>query len=923
MELRVLGPLEATAGTMPLALGGGKARALLARLVLDVNRTVSVQRLVDDLWGDAVPESAVKMVQIYVSQLRKVLPDPILRTRPPGYMLELEPEAVDVTRFTRMRGEGRAALSAGDPTTASARLRDALSLWRGAALAEFSEPFALIEGAHLEELRIACQEERIDADLALGQHAVVIGELEALVARHPLRESPHRRLMLALYRAGRQAEALAAYERFRRALDDQLGIEPSATLKDLQLAILNQDPGLDLVSVSRAGRPAAGKRGNGAARLPAPAPRRAANRTDFVGRAAELDGLQRALGAAAAGEGNAVLIAGRAGIGKTRLTEELAELARAGGATVLHGRCIQLVGLGLPYLPLADALRPLRGSAALDRLAVELSELPRLVPELGGRLAPAAAAPTRSDSRLRLFEEVLAVLEHLAAAGPLVLVLEDMHWADESTLDLVAFLVHTVRARPILVLATYRSDELRQGNHLHRLVTGLVGGGAATTLILEPLDRDELEAALAARWGRALGPELLAAIALRSQGNPFYACELSAAAARGESALPPALRDVLLATVGRLGADSRSVLRVMAAAGRAVPYGLLAALVPLGELELAEALREAVDHDVLVPEQAAGGFRFRHELFAEAVYGTLLPGEREVLHERLARALSDGAGNAAEIAQHWAAAGRPVEALEASLQAARDAEAVSGLTEALRHVERVLELWDQVPAAERLVGIALPSVLAWAAKLAGMSVPRENAVDARKLVGALPPGQALEVETVAARLGVSVEAAADMLATLEGELVERVADGVFRVAPLGVTEARRLYPTVVVLESLAVRQSPPFGPVALDALRNANERLLAARDEPATAIAADDDFHTALTADCGNEHLIAALQPIRRALLRYERVYMREPARVERSVAQHAAIIAALERGDHAEAAQRLRENLPGGLPDLREALES
>jgi DNA-binding GntR family transcriptional regulator len=173
-------------------------------------------------------------------------------------------------------------------------------------------------------------------------------------------------------------------------------------------------------------------------------------------------------------------------------------------------------------------------------------------------------------------------------------------------------------------------------------------------------------------------------------------------------------------------------------------------------------------------------------------------------------------------------------------------------------------------------------------------------------------------------VGVSAEAAAATLAALERDgLVERVAEHTFRWAPLAVSEARRLYPSVVVMESLAVRQSPRFDRATLDAMRAANARLRAATSDPAAAIAADDDFHRELTAGCGNAHLIAALGPVKRALLRYERVYMRDAARLERSVAQHDAIIDALERGDHAEASQRVRENLAGGLPDLTDALEA
>jgi DNA-binding SARP family transcriptional activator len=849
MELRVLGPLEATDGAVPLALGGRKPRALLARLALDANRTVAVERLIDDLWGDQVPESAAKMVQIYVSQLRKVLPQDVLITRPPGYAIELEPEAVDLTRFRTLHREGRAALSAGDAGAAATRLRDALALWRGPALAEFSEPFARVEGAHLEELRLVCLEERIEADLAEGLHSDVAAELEALVARHPLREPLHAQLILALYRAGRQAEALAAYERFRRGLDDELGIEPSATLRALQHRILNQHPSLELAD---APAPA-----NGSV-----APARPSG-GQFVGRADELGRLARALEAAASGDGGTVLVSGPAGIGKTRLTAELAASARARGCTVLAGRCIQLVGTGVSYLPLVDAFRPLSGSPALAPLVDDLQELQRLSPELTGGAAVAPAGP-RGDTRITLFEEVVAVLAQLSADQPALFVLEDLQWADESTLDLLAYLAHAVHGRRVLVVATYRSDEVRPGDPLQRLVTGFAGAGVATALPLERLTDEEIAALLAA----SSDAPVPAGIAARAEGNPFFARELLAAAQQDEDDLPPALRDLLLAHVARLGPESQAVLRVLAAAGRDVSYSLFAAVMPLDELALAGALRQAVEIDVVV---ADGTFRFRHALFAEAIYGTLLPGEREVLHQRLARALTDeprlaaSGAAAAEAAQHWAAGRRPVEALAASLQAAREAEAVSGLTEALRHVERVLALWDEVPDAEELAGVALPSLLAWARELAAHSSK----------------------------------------------------DG------LAVTEARRLYPSVIVLESLAIRQTPPFDAAAIADLRAANARMRAVAEDAAAAAVADDDFHRRLTANCGNAHLLAALDPIRRELLAYEHVYMREPVRVERSAAQHDAIIDALARGDHAGAAQLLRGNLSSGLPDLREALEA
>ncbi len=247
MEFRILGPLEVVDDRGELvSLRGGKGRALLAVLILNLNRTVAVTRLIDDLWGDEVPDSATKAVQIYVSQLRKALPPRLLHTRPPGYLLELAPDSVDLYRFERLVAEGRASLAGGDPEHASQQLTEALALWRGTALAEFPEPFAQVESVRLEELRLSALEERIEADLARGRHAELAGELDTLLRRHPLRERLHGQQMLTLYRAGRQAEALACYQDFRRALDDELGIEPSARLRELERRMLQQDPELEL-----------------------------------------------------------------------------------------------------------------------------------------------------------------------------------------------------------------------------------------------------------------------------------------------------------------------------------------------------------------------------------------------------------------------------------------------------------------------------------------------------------------------------------------------------------------------------------------------------------------------------------------------------------------------------------------------------
>ena len=246
MEFRVLGSLEVVDHDGPVALGAPKQRALLAVLLLHRGKPVSSDRLIDEIWGEQPPASANKIVQGYVSNLRKVLGDGRLVTQGRGYMLQLEPGRTDVDRFEALVAEGRRALENGDASTAGAVLGQALAVWRGPALTDFAyQPFAQSEIARLEESRLVALEDRIDADLASGEHARLVGELEALVREHPLRERLQGQLMLALYRSGRQADALETYRIARDRLIDELGLEPGPELKELERAILAQDPALE------------------------------------------------------------------------------------------------------------------------------------------------------------------------------------------------------------------------------------------------------------------------------------------------------------------------------------------------------------------------------------------------------------------------------------------------------------------------------------------------------------------------------------------------------------------------------------------------------------------------------------------------------------------------------------------------------
>ena len=309
MRFGILGSLEVADADGPLGIPAAKQRALLAVLLLHVNEPVSADRLIEDLWGERPPAAARKALQVQVSRLRKALGDGADRviSQPNGYLLRTEPGELDLDRFERLAGEGREALVAGDPERAIERLREALAAWRGPALADFAfDSFAQPEIGRLGDLRLAALEDRVDADLACGRHAQLVGELEALVSEHPMRERLQRQRVLALYRAGRQAEALDAYRAARARLIDELGLEPTPALRQLEEAILTHDPSLQ---APPAARPAAGS-------LPLPP-------TRTVGRDEDREAVAKLLRQP---DVRLVTLTGAGGVGKTRLALEVARV---------------------------------------------------------------------------------------------------------------------------------------------------------------------------------------------------------------------------------------------------------------------------------------------------------------------------------------------------------------------------------------------------------------------------------------------------------------------------------------------------------------------------------------------------------------------------------------------------------------------
>jgi DNA-binding CsgD family transcriptional regulator/tetratricopeptide (TPR) repeat protein len=456
----------------------------------------------------------------------------------------------------------------------------------------------------------------------------------------------------------------------------------------------------------------------------------------FIGRTQELARLRDLLARAADGDGEpmVVLLGGEAGVGKTRLVEQLAAAARGQGVRVLCGGCVPLGEEGVPFAPVTEALRGLVGDldpAELEAVAGPArADLGRLLPDLGWGAEAAPAAAVTGAAQGRLFELLLGVIQRLAAGAPLLWVMEDLHWADRSTRDLLAFLAAALRSGRVLLVGTFRSDELHRAHPLRRLLGELARNRRVQRLELPRFTRAELAEQLAALLGAEPPARVVEDIYARSEGNPFFAEELlRAGEGRGPGKLPSRLQEVLLTRVVRLRRGTQQLLRVAAAAGPGATQRLLAVVAGMDEAALLDALREAVDQQLLLPEPGGEGYVFRHALVAEAVYAELLPGERVRLHTALAGALEAGiesggppASRAARLAYHWSAAGDQPRALAASVQAAAAAEQACAFAEAQLQLERVLGLWDQVPDAEARAGmewIRLLSRCAEAAYAAG------------------------------------------------------------------------------------------------------------------------------------------------------------------------------------------------------------
>jgi DNA-binding SARP family transcriptional activator/DNA-binding CsgD family transcriptional regulator/tetratricopeptide (TPR) repeat protein len=665
----LLGPVEVgpTGGALAL-VAQPRLRVLLGLLAVAAGRVLSAGTLVDGVWGEEWSPRREQNLHVLVYQLRRRLAAAEPGVAPGnagtrlvragvGYRLALGPGELDVAVFTDLAGRGRAAARAGDPAQAAGLFGRALGLWRGPALADAAPlcPRLAGEAARLEESRLAVVEERVGCDLAAGRHGEAAGELAGLVAEFPLRERLAVLLMTALYRCGRRGEALAVYDTARRVLAAELGLDPGPELAGLQARVLADDPALAAPVAAAAPAPVTPAAPARAARQDAPgrpaparapaagtAPRQLVERGDFL---AQLEALR---GEALGGSGRLVFLGGEAGVGKSALAAALA--AAAAGHTVRRG-CCDNVTTAEPLGPLVDAL-----------------------PELAGVLAGDAGL-----SKFGLFQHV----RNLLSGSPLLVLVEDVHWADEATLDVLRFLGRRLAGSELMILATFRSEEVGRDHPLTVVLGDLATMPGVVRMQLPPLTGTGVRQLLEQASSELDAGEVY----LSTGGNPFYVTEVIAA---GSGQVPATVRDAVLARVSGLSQPGRDVVAAAAVLGRGSAADLLARVSgqPLA------AVDECLHRGVLVADGNA--VSFRHELARLAVQHSLPRDQRAQVHaQALAELIARGSGDDRQLAYHAAGCGdrtavlrhAPVAAARASRLGAHR-EAAGQLDLALRHYDR-------------------------------------------------------------------------------------------------------------------------------------------------------------------------------------------------------------------------------------------
>ncbi|WP_170201316.1 AfsR/SARP family transcriptional regulator [Actinocorallia herbida] len=765
MAVRLFGVLETDLGARTARPGTPRQRALLAVLALEPGRVVPRDRLVAAVWEDAAPPSATATLQAHVSQLRRALePDRapraeprLLLTREPGYLLALRPDQVDLGAFEALAEDGRRALRGGARAEARALLDRALALWRGEPLAEFAGlAFAQPVRTRFGELRATALEHRMEAALDLGESAACVADLERLVAEHPYRERLWALLVLALYRTGRQADALAALRRVRALLAEELALEPGLDLRDLERAVFEQSPALDAPAppsvpvspghASPAAAPAGpppGASDPGAAGSGTTGPGVEGSRIDvpgagaaggvFVGRVPELRRCAELLAEARRGRGGVVLLSGAAGVGKTRLARAIAAEAEALGLPTAWGRCAEDTG--------APAFWPWL----------------QVLGDLGARDAELMLAG-RDGTVREPFALHSAAVAALATGPAKVIVLDDLHWADAASLRLLAFAAADLHRLPLVVVATLRLEPGAAPEQLGDALGVLAREDRVTRIDVPPLTVAEVGAFLAAH-GAPGGRRVEVRLHERTGGNPFYLGELLRLPVSERwvgDGVPVTVREVIARRVARLPAGTGALLRCAAVLGREFSPEHLAAASGASAADVLDRLQPAVEVGLLTEAPDGFDYGFAHPLVRDALYSGLSRLDRSRLHLRVGEAIEAAAGmdrtvRLPALAHHYGMAapvGGAAKAVEFAVLAARQATAQNAHDEAAAHWRRALAALGTADPARR--GALL-------VELAASHQARGDATGARAALNDAIDlaGQAGDREILVAALGVS------------------------------------------------------------------------------------------------------------------------------------------------------------------------
>ena len=709
--IRLCGPvgLDQDGQSRAAALPGRQGRLLFAYLVLNRDRDCGRAELIDLLWPERPPAAADSALSALLSKLRRALGEGALAGRSELRLVPPGPIDVDVEAAASAATDAEAAIDALDWAAAGAAAREVLATDLQTFLPDCDGPWVAECRRELETVRVRALEVLAEAGLRQGGRELGTAEqaARAAVAAMPFRESSHRLLMEVHEAADNPAEALRVFEELRVLLRDELGTTPGPAAMAVHERLLRGE--------APAPRPAAGVEKITAVAWPAPLAA-ALGRHALVGRARELDVLEEYWDEAVSGTRELVLLAGDAGIGKTRLAAELGRRAHDDGALVLYGRFDEETIA--PYQPVVEMVRGWSSGASLDPLRECLGSRAAELGILFSELGPPPADSAEGD-RLRFFDAVAALLAEAGAQAPLVLVFDDLHWADRPTLQLLRHLVRAPQPPRALLLGTYREAELEPGHALHELIADVRRDGMLKHLALAGLAEAEVAELVSALGVPGAEPSFVHALHGETDGNPFFIeevvrhmregdRELSAGISLADAGVPDGVREVTARRLRRLDAESRQALQVAAVVGREFDYDVLQAVAPLEEDALISALEEGVEARVLREAGRVGRYAFTHALVRATLYDGLSQLRRARLHGRVGEAIARLRGadldpHLPQLAYHFAQAApveQPERAIDFALAAARRADRQLAWEEAAQHYRAALRARELTGAFE-------------------------------------------------------------------------------------------------------------------------------------------------------------------------------------------------------------------------------